>query len=121
MGIPVQKATPYIRSLTNLKREQRPDKNAGKSGKKSARPGDVREFCLLPVHVVNDDQTIEEMQMQVGSETRPEGNSGNNYDQTIQSVIDEGVRLSQEYPEGPSLPTSSSSYPAMAASTSHFK
>ena len=109
MGIPVQKARPYIRSLTNLRRGQRPDKNAGKRGKKTTRPGDVRELPLLPVYGVNDDETVEEMQMAIGSAEGQEDNSGNHYDETIQSVIDEGVRLSQEIPEVPSHPTSSSS------------
>ena len=115
----MQKARPYIWSLTNLRRVQRPDKNAGKSGKKTARPGDIREFPLLPVYGVNDDETVEEMQMAIGSTEGQEGNSGNHYDETIQSVIDEGVRLSQEIPEVPSHPTSSS-FPAMMASASRL-
>jgi hypothetical protein len=39
IGMKVEKRRPYIRSLTQLRQNQRPDKKAGKSGKKSGRPG----------------------------------------------------------------------------------
>ena len=35
----MEKRRPYIRSLTQFRQNQRPDKKAGKSGKKSGRPG----------------------------------------------------------------------------------
>ena len=112
--MPVQQNTPYIRSLTNLRRTQRPDNKAGKSGKKGGRPGDVREFPLLPVFSVNDDATVEEMQMNIGAELQPEANSGdqNNYSETIQNVISESVRWSEANPDWSSLPTSSTTSPS---------
>ena len=39
LGMKVVQRRPYIRNLTQLRRNQRPDKKAGKSGKKSGRPG----------------------------------------------------------------------------------
>ena len=101
--MPVQQQTPYIRSLTNLRRTQRPDKHMGKSGKKGGRPGDVRAFPLVPVHDVNDDKTIEEMQMQIGAKDNSENQ--NHVNETIQNVIDEGVQWSEANPNASSEPT----------------
>ena len=55
---------------------------------------DVREFPLLPVHNLNDDDTIEEMQLEIGSSGDVQ--SENNLDQTIEQVIADGIKLSQE-------------------------
>ena len=55
---------------------------------------DLREFQLLPVHNLNDDDTIEEMQLEIGSSGDVQ--SENNLDQTIEQVIADGIKLSQE-------------------------
>ena len=56
----------HIRSLRNLRSKLRPDKNAGKSGKRRGRPMDVREFHLLPINNLKDDDTIKQMQLEIG-------------------------------------------------------
>ena len=56
----------HIRSLRNLRSKLRPDKNAGKSVKKRGRPMDVREFPLLPINNLKDDDTFEQMQLEFG-------------------------------------------------------
>ena len=55
---------------------------------------DLREFPLLPVHNLNDDDTIEEMQLEIGA--GGDVQSENNLDQTIEQVIADGIKLSQE-------------------------
>lgn len=104
MGMPVQQKTPYIRSLTTLRKVQRHDNKAGKSGKKGPRPGDVREFPLLPVISVNDDTTITNMQMAIGADANSE-ESQNNVSQTIEDVIRRSVQWAAN-PDVPSLPNS---------------
>ena len=55
---------------------------------------DVREFPLLPVHNLNDDDTIEEMQLEIGA--GGDVQSENNFNQTIEQVIADGIKLSKE-------------------------
>ena len=53
--------------INKLEIKTRPDKNAVKSGKKRGRPKDVREFPLLPIHNLKDDDTNEQMQLEIGT------------------------------------------------------
>ena len=55
---------------------------------------DVRENPLLPVHNLNDDNTIEKMQLEIGASGAAA--SENTLDQIMQQVIAEGIKLSQE-------------------------
>ena len=53
--------------INKLEIKTRPDKNAVKSGKKRGRPKDVREFPLLPIHNLKDDDPNEQMQLEIGA------------------------------------------------------
>ena len=53
--------------ILTFKVKQRPDKHAGKSGKKKPRPGDLRNFSLLPVHEATTEQEREEIEVTVAS------------------------------------------------------
>ena len=71
MGMDVSARAPYVRSLSQLRKNQRPDKKSGKSGKKQPRPGDVRTFSLLPVYEVNTEEEKENMEVETASGLLP--------------------------------------------------
>ena len=53
---------------------------------------DVREFPLLSVHNLNDDETIDQMQLEIRASGAAQ--SENTLDQIIEQVITVGIRLS---------------------------
>ena len=53
---------------------------------------DLREFPLLPIHNLKDDDTIEQMQLEIGASGAAA--SENTLDQIIEQVITVGIRLS---------------------------
>ena len=61
---------------------------------------DLREFPLLPIHNLKDDDTIEQMQLEIGASGAAA--SENTLDQIMQQVIAEDIKVSQE-PAFPAL------------------
>ena len=53
---------------------------------------DVREFPLVSVHNLNDDDTIDQMQLEIGASGAAQ--SENTLSQIIEQVITDGIRLS---------------------------
>ena len=99
MGMNLAPKAPYIRSLTQLRGRQRPDK--GKSGKKKPRLGDIRTFSLLPVHDVNTEEELEEIQVSVASSLEPTNTHSISYsalgmEEAIESAIRRGIREVEE-------------------------
>lgn len=94
MGMTLAPRAPYIRSLTKLRKNQRPDRNSGKSGKKAPRPGDLRTFSLLPVYNVNSEQELEDIEIMTASNLNSDpslnilcSHGGKCIDETIEEVI----------------------------------
>ena len=94
MGMTLAPRAPYIRSLTKLRKNQRPDRNSGKSGKKAPRPGDLRTFSLLPVYDVNSEQELEDIEIMTASNLNSDpsenllcSHGGKCIDETIEEVI----------------------------------
>ena len=95
MGMNLAPRAPYIRSLTKLRKNQRPDRNSGNSGKKAPRPGDLRTFSLLPVYDVNSEQEMEDIEIMTASSMASHpasmilcSHGGKCIDQIIEEVID---------------------------------
>ena len=53
--------------INKLEIKTRPDKNAVKSGKKRGRPKDVREFPLLQIRNLIDEDSSDQMQLEIGT------------------------------------------------------
>ena len=99
MGMELGPRKPFIRSLTALRRNQRPDKDTGKSGKKKPRPGDVRNFSLIPVNNIHSDEALEEIQVTAAANLDPVNISEGSCNtacmlSAIEEAIEKGIKMS---------------------------
>ena len=97
LGMNVNPKQVHIRSLSRLRVRQRPDKFAGKSGKKKPRPGDIRTFSLLPVSQLATEEEIEDMEVEVSSNLLSSASvvafKNQNIEYTIKNAIQKGITL----------------------------
>ena len=81
-GIPVKNTPVYMRSLTQLRRNQRADKS--KSGRKAP-----RKFDVLQIHELNSQEESQEIQLELASLISPMPTS--TVEDTIEAVIQAGI------------------------------